>query len=99
MSTQSTITVLDLKEIEQEKNVTIIDVRTPSEYREVHATGARNVPLESLDPEVLKQQRMREGNGPLYVICQSGNRSSKACEKLAAAGHTDIVNVEGGTNS
>jgi rhodanese-related sulfurtransferase len=36
---------------------------------------------------------------PLYVICRSGNRSTKACEAFVAAGFTNIVNVEGGTQA
>ena len=31
------------------EQVHLIDVRTPVEFREVHATVARNTPLESLD--------------------------------------------------
>jgi rhodanese-related sulfurtransferase len=36
---------------------------------------------------------------PLYVICRSGNRARQACEKLIAAGYTNVVNVEGGTQA
>lgn len=76
-------------------DVELIDVRTPVEYREVHAEYARNVPLDSLDPASLKAQR----NGkPLYVICRSGGRSTKACEKLLAEG-VEVVNVDGGTQA
>ena len=32
--------------------VTLIDVRTPAEYDEVHVEGARNIPLDRLDPRV-----------------------------------------------
>jgi rhodanese-related sulfurtransferase len=32
------------------------------------------------------------------VGCGSGPRSTRACEMLAAAGYTDLVNVEGGFN-
>jgi rhodanese-related sulfurtransferase len=35
----------------------------------------------------------------LYVICRSGNRSSKACQKFIDAGYTNVVNVEGGTSA
>lgn len=34
---------------------------------------------------------------PLYMICQSGNRSSKAVEKFLDAGVAHVVNVDGGT--
>ncbi len=31
--------------------VELLDVRTPVEFREVHVAGARNVPLDRLDPK------------------------------------------------
>ncbi len=39
------------------------------------------------------------GDGPTYVICQSGARSRRACEHVAALGLADVevVNVAGGT--
>lgn len=78
------------------KTVELIDVRTPVEYREVHVAFARNVPLDQLKPSELTAGR----NGdPLYVICRSGGRGKQACEKIAAAGFTHVVNVEGGTQA
>ncbi len=50
------------------------DVRTPAEYREVHVSIARNVPLDSLNPESVMQGRNGSADKPLYVICRSGNR-------------------------
>jgi rhodanese-related sulfurtransferase len=78
------------------KAVELIDVRTPVEYREVHVDFARNLPLDQLDPS--KVNAGRDGQ-PLYVICRSGSRGKQACEKLAAAGLTNVVNVEGGTQA
>jgi len=75
----------------------VIDVRMPTEYREVHAEGARNVPLDSLDPKsLLETDRGRSGR-PIYVICRSGNRSSKAVQKFLDAGYENVINVTGGT--
>ncbi len=79
--------------------VEVIDVRTPAEFREVHATIARSVPLDSLDPDRLMAERLLPADQPLYVICKSGNRSKLAFKKIRAAGHTNVVNVEGGTQS
>lgn len=75
--------------------VDLIDVRTPVEFREVHATVARNVPLETLDAGAVLAGH--PANQPLYVICRSGSRGKQACDKLAAAGCANAVNVEGGT--
>lgn len=78
--------------------VELIDVRTPVEFREVHVGLARNVPLDRLDAAEIKAGR-NEASQPLYVICRSGNRARQACEKLQAAGYTNVVNVEGGTQA
>jgi len=78
------------------EKVTLIDVRTPAEFGEVHVDFARNIPLDRLDS---KQVGAMAGEGPVYVICKSGSRSQKACEKLEAAGLGRIVSVEGGTSA
>jgi rhodanese-related sulfurtransferase len=74
--------------------VTLIDVRTPAEYGEVHVDFARNVPLDRLSPQDVAG---RAGEGPVYFVCKSGGRSQKACEKMLAAGIERVVSVEGGT--
>jgi phage shock protein E len=33
---------------------------------------------------------------PIACFCRSGNRSRTACEQLAQAGFTTLVNVDGG---
>ncbi len=78
--------------------VELIDVRTPVEYREIHAANARNVPLDRLNPSEIVAGRGDQA-GPLYVICKSGSRGSQACDKLTAAGYINVVNVEGGTQA
>ena len=92
------ITASELKQLcDRGEPLCLIDVRTPAEYREMHVAAARNVPLDRLDPQTLRQDvKVAEGK-PLYVICQKGGRGKQACEKLAAAGWSDVVNVEGGT--
>jgi rhodanese-related sulfurtransferase len=74
--------------------ITLIDVRTPAEYGEVHVAFAHNMPLDRLDP---RQVAKLGGDGPVYFVCKSGGRSHRACEQLAAAGFERVVNVEGGT--
>jgi rhodanese-related sulfurtransferase len=77
--------------------IDLLDVRTPVEYRELHAADARNVPLDQLDPAAVMHARNGSRDQPLYVICRSGSRGRQACEKFLAAGFTNVVNVEGGT--
>jgi len=79
------------------QGIDLIDVRTPVEFREIHVEYARNLPLDRLDPAALRKELQGNPDAPLYVICRSGSRGRQACDKLAAAGFTQAVNVEGGT--
>ena len=92
------ISAVELKHLcDRGETPDLIDVRTPAEFREMHVATARNVPLDRLDPAALRRETSAGFGKPLYVICQKGGRGKQACEKLTAAGWTDVVNVEGGT--
>lgn len=94
-----TISPRQLHEIMQSgRRVVLIDVRTPVEFREVHASPARNLPLDRLNTAAFAGERFG-AEEPLYLICQAGGRGAQACEKLAKAGYSNVVNVEGGTQA
>src|SRR5689334_25354347 len=93
----ATITPDELGELQRQgRPVDLIDVRTPAEYREVHAEPARLVPLDSLDPRAVVEARNGSSDEPLYFICRSGARGRQACEAFRAAGYANVVNVGGG---
>lgn len=81
--------------ISQGNSVTLIDVRTPAEYQEIHVDIAKNIPLDRLNPSALGLDA--NSNEPVYVICRSGARGSQACQSLLRSGLNHVVNVEGGT--
>ena len=91
-----TISCEELAKLCADNKIEILDVRTPMEYHEVHITGAKNIPLDQLDPGDVMASR-DENEGPLYVVCRSGSRGGKACTAFEAAGFTNVVNIEGGT--
>ncbi len=95
--TITTISPQQLAELCKSGKIDLIDVRTPVEFPEVHATNARNLTLDRLDPATVMQARNGNKDEPLYLICRSGSRGRQACEKFLAAGFTNVVNVEGGT--
>lgn len=72
----------------------IVDVRESSEYKAGHIPRARHIPLGQL------VQRLREvsKDRTVVVVCQSGNRSSRACELLSEAGYKNVYNMSGGMN-
>jgi rhodanese-related sulfurtransferase len=92
-----TITPGDLEELRRRGHaVELIDVRTPVEYREIHAEPARLVSLDSLDPNAIMRARSGSEGDPLDTICRMGGRGRQAAERFRGAGYTNVVHVEGG---
>ncbi len=74
--------------------VDIVDVRTPAEYEAGHVSGAVNVDVLSSDFATQIEALPRDGSYAVY--CRSGNRSAVAAEQMAAAGFTNVINLDGG---
>ena len=80
----------DLADQLASRRVTVIDVREPMEFAGGHIAGSLNVPLSRLAQADLPQ-------GPLVLVCQSGNRSAKGVQTLLQRGHAHPVrDLEGG---
>ena len=77
--------------------VSLLDVRTPVEFDEVHVPRAHNIPLDQFDPKSLLASGHATQGQPVYLLCRSGTRASMAAEKLAKEGLDNAVVVEGGT--
>lgn len=74
---------MNAEQIIKEKQGTIVDVRTPSEFMGGNVEGSINIPLQEI------QQRMDELknlNQPLVLCCASGNRSGQATHFLSQQG-------------
>jgi rhodanese-related sulfurtransferase len=77
----------------ERRGVSVIDVREPMEYASGHIPGSRNVPLAQLPSALLPE-------GPLVLVCQSGNRSARGVQTLLQQGHPHPVSdLEGGLPS
>ncbi|CAH0994335.1 Thiosulfate sulfurtransferase GlpE [Emticicia aquatica] len=74
---------MNIEEIIQEKQGTIVDVRTPEEFRGGHVAGAINIPLNEIPQRV---EEMKELKTPLVLCCASGNRSGQAYRYLSQMG-------------
>ena len=76
----------------------LIDVREADEYVSGHVPGAINIPLSEL---VGRESECGLGD-TVYVICQAGGRSARACEHLSQQLNlqsVSFVNVLGGTGA
>ncbi len=84
------------KRLSAGERIRLVDVRTPVEYRLVHAEGAELLPLQSLDE---KAARSLPTDIPLALICKSGARARQAADKCVAAGIDNVMLVRGGTEA
>jgi rhodanese-related sulfurtransferase len=94
----SSLTVAELNAcLTGETKVALVDVRTPVEFAEVHASPAVNIPLDRISAGELQRIGSVPGDQPVYLLCRSGQRATQAADKLKAAGFTKPVVVTGGT--
>lgn len=82
LPTNGLIKPSEATELYQSQNdLAILDVRSPGEFAEDHASNAVNIPLEEL------ANRLNEvPSGPLLILCRSGMRASKAYATLIKSG-------------
>ena len=99
MSEFKNISVEKLADLLNEVDVELIDVRTEVEFREVHVENALNVPLDRLNETTVRELFASAGEKPVYMICNSGRRSEKACQVAQKHGFENVINVEGGTKA
>jgi rhodanese-related sulfurtransferase len=87
LATLRTATFADLAQVRHHREVTVLDVRRNSEWRDGHLVGVVHIPLHEL------LQRMDElPDGEIWVHCASGYRSSIASSLIAATGRR-VVSV------
>ena len=91
-----TISEISISELAGLDDAIVIDVREVDEFISGHVPGAINIALSEL---VGREDEC--GLGPIvYVICQAGGRSVRACGHLSTIPSLDgttFINVAGGT--
>ncbi|HEX6254671.1 MAG TPA: rhodanese-like domain-containing protein [Euzebyales bacterium] len=95
MSTQTMTDTTRLRSaLADDPDTLVVDVRTPAEFRAGHIPGAINLPLDQVDAHL--RRIVADAGGHMVLVCQSGGRASRACEKLTTAGLDDVEVLEGG---
>ena len=88
------LSTIDFKSQVEGKNVQLIDVRTPNEYKSGHIKGAKNIDFFSIQ---FKDEFNKLIKGkPVYVYCRSGSRSRQTANELALMGFKEIYDLKGG---
>ncbi len=88
------VDVAGFEKLRTETNKIVLDVRTPAEFSSGHVPGA--VLLDVKSPDFAERAARLDKSKTYLVHCAAGVRSVKACNLLAPAGFTNLVNLEGG---
>ena len=72
----------------------VVDVRTPSEYKDGHVKGSINLPLQTLNANLNKLKK----DQVIITCCRSGSRSGMAKRMLKANGFEQVHNGGPWTN-
>jgi len=87
------ITASQAYDMMNEKEVTVVDVRTKSEYEKGHIKDAILIPNETIDSALPTQ--LPDKNAIILVYCRSGRRSREAAEKLIKLGYKNVYDFGG----
>jgi phage shock protein E len=89
----SLISPADLNSVN--KDILLIDVRTPEEFASGHLENAVN--MNYFDSDFDAQLKTLDKNKVVYLYCKSGRRSAYAAEILVDMVFVKIYDLEGGT--
>jgi len=80
------------KQIMDNEQVILLDVRTEEEFVTGHILNAINIPVDELEYRI---NELENKDMVIMVYCKSGARSVIACEILEAYGYKNIFNLGG----
>ncbi len=84
------------KELEADKNIALIDVRTRQEYNNGHIPNSILIPLNQLANK--SEKKIPEKDRKIIVYCMNGARSASASRILGKMGYTNVYNLGGITS-
>lgn len=79
--------------LDQDKNIVLLDVRQPDEYALGHIEGAINVPVMAIENEI--EMIVPDYETTIYIYCRSGVRVLRAGDILEELGYTNVYNMGG----
>ncbi len=80
--------------IDKKEKISLVDVRTPEEYKGGHIPGSVSIPLNTI-----RNQKSLPNKDRVVLYCAAGVRSVKARKLFSARGIQDAVDLKGGINA
>ncbi|MDQ7917622.1 rhodanese-like domain-containing protein [Mesonia sp. MT50] len=94
-NTIEVLSATEFKEAVTNKEVQLVDVRTPEEFKEGEIDDALNIDFLQNESFTTQFEKL-DKEEPVYIYCRSGNRSGKAANQLQKMGFKEIYDLEGG---
>lgn len=89
------ISVEELRMLQMNDSVVILDAREKEEFDVSHLKSAKFVGFSTFSEENISEI-LSDKNTPIVVYCSLGIRSEKIAEKLKKEGYTNVENLYGG---
>ncbi len=85
----------EFKDLAEQKDVLILDVRTPQEFQQSRLENAVNIPVQELENRLDEVKKLSKGK-KILVYCKTGRRSKIASEILVRNGFKNVFNLQNG---
>jgi sulfur-carrier protein adenylyltransferase/sulfurtransferase len=82
------------RELIDERDPIVVDVREQDEWDEGHIPGAVHIPRGHLESRI--ERAAPDSSRPVLLYCSAGNRSAFAAKTLAELGYEDVASLAGG---
>lgn len=93
LAAERNITSRDAKVLlEKNKNIYLLDVRTPQEYSQARLSGSVLIPIGEFERRVNEVPK----NRPVLVYCAVGSRSKPVASYLSKHGNKEVYNMTDG---
>ena len=92
--TMKNIDVQEFKELKDQPNHVVLDVRSPQELSEGAVPGHKLINF--FAPDFADKVSQLDKSASYLVYCRSGNRSGQACALMSDMGFANVYNLMGG---
>lgn len=86
------LTTLQVTQLINSKNATIVDIRAPEEFAKGSLPNARNLPADKVKDRVRELKKDK----PLIIVCANGQAAGKVAAQLRSSGFNDVFILGGG---
>jgi phage shock protein E len=91
------VTIEEFDRRRKEKDVVVLDVRSPQEFSEGHVAGAVNTPVSGVPLRQFDEQVGKLDKNKTYLVhCARGVRSANAVSRMQKLGFKHLLDYSGG---